>query len=110
MLNSACMAASCCRQHRDAGPTAYSSHTPTASSWHSLMMLKQRLLGSGFIPSSLSALLMMVVIWPRKKRTLPGSTAPSRLNTDSSALRSCMCVHAGDVRQITTTEAVVRVV
>lgn len=53
------------------------------------MMLKQRLLGSGLMPSSLSALLMMVVIWPRKKRTLVGSTAPSWLNTASSALRSC---------------------
>lgn len=56
---------------------------------HSLIMLKQRLLGSGLMPKSVSALLMMVVIWPRKNRTLVGSTAPSWEKTVSRALRSC---------------------
>jgi hypothetical protein len=53
------------------------------------MMEKQRRLGSGLMPTSFSALLMMVCIWPRKKRARWGATAPGCPSTASSALRSC---------------------
>jgi hypothetical protein len=53
------------------------------------MMEKQRLLGSGFTPRSVSARLMMVDMAPRKKRALAGSTAPGCAKTASRALRSC---------------------
>jgi hypothetical protein len=58
---------------------------------HAPMTEKQRRLGSGLMPSSVSAREMMVDIWPRKNRTLVGATAPGRDSTASSALRSCEC-------------------
>jgi hypothetical protein len=42
------------------------------------MMVKQRLLGTGLMSSSVKARVMMVCIWPRKKRTFSGFTHPGR--------------------------------
>ena len=52
------------------------------------MTLKQRRLGTALTPSSVSALVMIVLIWPRKKRAFSGRTAPGRASSASSAVRS----------------------
>ena len=53
------------------------------------MREKQRLLGIGLMSRSVRALLMMVCIWARKKRTLLGFTAPSWFKISASAIRNC---------------------
>lgn len=61
----------------------------TALHRHSHMTVKQRRLGTALMPTSVNALVMMVCIWPRKKRALSGFCAPGRARMDSMALRSC---------------------
>eukprot|EP00983_Pelagomonas_calceolata_P040429 1137613-Pelagomonas_calceolata.AAC.2 len=56
---------------------------------HSHMMVKHLLLGMGLIWHSLRALVMMVCIWPLKKRARSGLWAPGLDSTDSMALLSC---------------------
>ena len=53
------------------------------------MREKQRRLGTGLMSRSASAREMMVCIWPRKKRTRFGFTAPSASSTSASADLSC---------------------
>mmetsp|Transcript_2311 Transcript_2311/g.5928 ORF Transcript_2311/g.5928 Transcript_2311/m.5928 type:complete len:216 (-) Transcript_2311:263-910(-) len=52
------------------------------------MMVKHLLLGMGLIWHSLRALVMMVCIWPLKKRARSGLWAPGLDSTDSMALLS----------------------
>ena len=51
--------------------------------------VKHRLLGTGDMPRSVKARLMMVCIWPLKNRTVLGLSAPSCSRISSSAIRSC---------------------
>jgi len=53
------------------------------------MSVKQRRLGTGFMPRSVTARVMIVCIWPRKKRTRSGFTAPGWSKISASAAFSC---------------------
>ena len=57
------------------------------------MSVKQRRLGTGFMPRSVTARVMIVCIWPRKKRTRSGFTAPGWSRISASAAFSCEAMH-----------------